>query len=389
MTENVREPDGSSRPALTAGVGLFRAIGLALDWRKLVLAAVALWFTSMIGWALGIRSPESGPTLTYVFPGGRITSQPGPDLGSPIALATGFVGRLIGPLGSTRSLGFWQALFGLVAILAVWGVLGAAIARIALVQAATRQNPGLLAGLRFAGRKFVPILVAPLTLLAAILALGLLNGLLGLVLHLGPAVGGTIVGGLLGLPLFLSLLTTWLIVALAAGWPLMVASVAAENEDTFDALSRSVSYVFQRPLHYLFWMAVAAFAGLLGLYLVTFLYQTTLSATAGGLALGAPSGLSHDVLGGLTEPRTGPGATLARGWLTLAEGLARGWIFSYAWCASGLIYLLLRREVDGTPCDDIDLAVEPEASFAPGLEGPGPAKVGSEAPPVVEAPATE
>ncbi len=42
-------------------------------------------------------------------------------------------------------------------------------------------------------------------------------------------------------------------------WP----TISAEGTDSFDALSRSYSYTYQRPVHYLFYAAVAGILGML------------------------------------------------------------------------------------------------------------------------------
>ena len=59
-----------------------------------------------------------------------------------------------------------------------------------------------------------------------------------------------------------------LLLGLLFGWPLMWATISAEGTDSFDALSRSYAYVFQRPLHYLFYALVAGVIGWLGWLLV-------------------------------------------------------------------------------------------------------------------------
>ena len=59
-----------------------------------------------------------------------------------------------------------------------------------------------------------------------------------------------------------------LLLGVLFGWPLMWATISAEGTDSFDALSRSYAYTFQRPLHYLFYAIVAGFIGWLGWLLV-------------------------------------------------------------------------------------------------------------------------
>ena len=59
-----------------------------------------------------------------------------------------------------------------------------------------------------------------------------------------------------------------LTIGLAAGWPLMAPTVSTEGTDTFDALSRSYAYVYQRPLAYLLYAVAATIIGILGLLVV-------------------------------------------------------------------------------------------------------------------------
>jgi ABC-type antimicrobial peptide transport system permease subunit len=48
-----------------------------------------------------------------------------------------------------------------------------------------------------------------------------------------------------------------LAIGVVAGWPLMVAAVGVERGDSFQAISTSFSYLYQRPLHYAFYSLVA------------------------------------------------------------------------------------------------------------------------------------
>ena len=61
-----------------------------------------------------------------------------------------------------------------------------------------------------------------------------------------PVVGSVLGGVLFVIPLVIGLIMTLLAVALAAGWPLLQAAIAAGAEDALDALSRSFGYVNQR-----------------------------------------------------------------------------------------------------------------------------------------------
>ncbi len=63
------------------------------------------------------------------------------------------------------------------------------------------------------------------------------------------------------MPLAAGLVMTFLLLGLAAGWPLMIASAAVEGEDSFDAMSRTYAYVRQRPWHYVAYAAITLIVG--------------------------------------------------------------------------------------------------------------------------------
>ena len=142
--------------------------------------------------------------------------------------------------------GFWT--------LAVWAFFGGAISRIAVVQLAADERVG------WGGRAAVrPAKVALLFRRPLLPLLGRPAGR-GPAGDAGPAhaarnVGVVVVG------------VIWPLVSpgrpdhgLAPagalfGWPLMWATISAEGTDSFDALSRSYAYLFQRPLHYSFYVS--------------------------------------------------------------------------------------------------------------------------------------
>ena len=66
------------------------------------------------------------------------------------------------------------------------------------------------------------------------------------------------------LVLFAAFFMTLLLVGVLLGWPLMWATISVEGTDSFDALSRTYAYVFQKPLRYAAYIAVAVIVGWLG-----------------------------------------------------------------------------------------------------------------------------
>ncbi len=164
---------------------------------------------------------------------------------------------------------------------------------------------------------------------------------------------------------------TLILIGLAAGWPLMTATVAAEAEDGFDALSRSYAYVNQRTGRYAAYWGLAWLIGIVGLIVVDLFARMVVHLTRWSLGFGAP-GATLDVLFGPGGGAGGPAGSLHGSWLSLVGLLAHGWIFSYFWTSAATIYLLLRQEVDGDPWhvvampdrDDVPAQPEPTEEVA-------------------------
>ena len=151
--------------------------------------------------------------------------------------------------------------------LAVWAFFGGAICRIAVVQLAADERVGWAAALRFARRKWLSYFAAPLLPLLGVLVAAVPLAILGLLMCAGT-VGVIAVGVIWPLFLLAGFLMALLLLGLAFGWPLMWATISAEGTDSFDALSRSYAYLFQRPLRVIFYAFVAAVLGWLGWLLV-------------------------------------------------------------------------------------------------------------------------
>ena len=145
-------------------------------------------------------------------------------------------------------------------ILIVMSIAGGAICRIAALQYARGEKPGLTEAIRYSTKRFVSYFATPLAPLVIIAFIGVFIVLLGLMGNI-PFVGEVIVG--LGTPLALmagSLIAVILIGA-AIGFNMMFPAVAYDGSDCFDAISRSFSYVYAKPWHMLFYTSVAAIYG--------------------------------------------------------------------------------------------------------------------------------
>src|SRR5208283_4384771 len=97
----------------------------------------------------------------------------------------------------------------------------------------------------------------------------ILTILFGLV-HLIPYLGDIWDGLLWPLPLLAGLVMAVVLVGLV-GWPMMYATISAEGTDSWEAVSRSYSYVFQAPWQYLWYSLVALAYGAVVVFFVGFM----------------------------------------------------------------------------------------------------------------------
>jgi hypothetical protein len=258
---------------------------------------------------------------------------------------------------------------------AVWALFGAAICRTAAVQLAADEQLGCAAALRFARRKWGSYFFAPLMPVALMLFVAFFVLVLGWIMRWDP---GLFLGGLLWpLALAAGFVMVLLLIGVLFGWPLMWGAISAEGSDSFDALSRSYAYTFQRPLNYLFYAAVAGLVGWLGWLLVREFASGVIWMSYWAASWGS-GGARIDFITG-PESADSIGAGLVGFWAGCVKLLAVGYLFSYFWTASTAIYFLLRRDVDHTEMDEVFLDAdqcEPCCEVPPIVKAPAGTPVG-------------
>ncbi len=247
--------------------------------------------------------------------------------------------------------------FGLLWMLGVWGFFGGAITRMAAVKLGREERIGLGEATRFAARKMGSYCASPLFPLVGVVLLALPIVLLGLLMRMD---WGVLVAGILWFFALLGgLLITLLLIGLLFGWPLMWGTISSERDgDAFEAFSRSYSYTFQRPLHYLFYAFLATTFGALGWLLVYHFSEIVIGLTQTAACMGA--GVERwDELVRLVEDSSRPSGLIGYGTelLGLGAGIVRsvatGFGYGFFWCLVTAIYLLLRRDVDQTEFDEV------------------------------------
>ncbi len=247
--------------------------------------------------------------------------------------------------------------FGLLWMLVVWGFFGGAMTRIAVVRLGREEPLDLGEAVRHAASRLGAYVGAPLFPLAGVALVALPIAGLGL---LARGDGGLLVTGLLWIPaLFGGLLIAILLLGLLFGWPLMWGAISAEERgDVFEAFSRSYSYAFQRPLHYLFYASVATLYGALAWLLVYHFSEGVIRFAEWSAAWGAGSARWAEIVRLRDAPSLGSGWPLYGVLLMdfgtgLVRTIAAGFGYSLFWCLTAALYLLLRWDTDQTEFDEV------------------------------------
>ncbi len=277
----------------------------------------------------------------------------------------------------------------------VWSFVGLAITRVCLLRLTRNEHFGLDDAFEFAMEKWLTTAGAIGIPLAAVAVLCIPTFLIGL--FMGFDVGVMLVGVFWFIVLLLAISMSLLLLGLMFGWPLMVASVAAESQNSFDAMTRSYAYTFQRPLHYAFYMLIAILfggfcwmiVGTLTQGVVQMAYWSTSWGTGlygsdridviqgylpGPPNLPTPPVITSAADGGSTEVVVSGSKSLEVGrgliglWNAFVKTLAAAFIYGLFWCQAAAIYLLLRKDVDETEMDEIYVADEKRTYELPPLK---------------------
>ena len=205
---------------------------------------------------------------------------------------------------------------------AIWFAL--AIARTTTARLTTSGRSSTAASLKFATARLKSLVIpalAPLLFAAALWATGAVAKFAA-----GSALA--FVAAPVSALFFFAFVVLFALTAVA--FPLATVAVAAEKSDGFDALARGVSYATRRPLHLIFYAALAA----------------ALTAVGAGLV-----GWASEAARGLFVGAFGDGGAWVGFWNLALFFLPASYCGVSAVVYTSAIYLALRRSVDGKPFD--------------------------------------
>jgi hypothetical protein len=262
--------------------------------------------------------------------------------------------------------------------LLIWSLFGGAVARIAAVHVARDEKISVRQALRFSISKVLSFLFAPLIPLLIILFIGAVVAVTGLLLLHIKVVGPVVMGAVFFLALLAGFIMTLVALGTIGGFNLMFPTVAVEGSDSFDAISRSFSYVFARPWRMLFYTVVAIAYGALTYLFVRLFIFVMLMLTHYFVGWFLPQGgqpdrywngagnppaviwpapawdnLTYDINYAGLKTSEDVAAGEISFWVYLTIGLLGAFAISFYFSANTIIYYLMRREVDATELDDV------------------------------------
>jgi hypothetical protein len=265
----------------------------------------------------------------------------------------------------------YSAIFFVITLVVI-SIAGGGLCRIAALQFARNEKPGITEALRFGAKRFLSFFTVPLAPVGIIIFIGLFVFLLGLIGNV-PRAGELIMGIFMLLALIAGALIAIVLIGTVAGFNLMFPAIAYDGSDCFDAFSRSLSYVYSKPWRMVFYTIIAVVYGAICYIFVRFFAFLLLLTARGFLGLGIWVDNSSKQVDKLTAIWPEPSFMGLRGaptWATVnwseslaaflvylallvVVGLLVSFVISFYFSASTIIYALMRNRVDNTALEDV------------------------------------
>ena len=218
-------------------------------------------------------------------------------------------------------------------VLAIWACIGGMITRIVALRFAQDRRESWSQLLGFMRKKWLSYIGAMILPLVGIFFMMLPLWLLGWIWQSLFASVCTVDFVHLVLAFPFALVAVLITIGFVFGWPLMFAAISAEGSDAFDAVSRGYSYVYQRPIQFVFYHLCNLVIYMIGIIVVWFVFHQIIMLIGYN-----PAGLII---------------------------VFNSFTFAYFWSSSTVIYFLLRRSCDATPFDQVFLGEVKKRTLPP------------------------
>ena len=243
---------------------------------------------------------------------------------------------------------------------------GGAVTRAATLDFALNEKPGPSEVIRFSTKHFKDYLYAPVAPLLLSVFLGLIIAALGFIANF-PWVGEIILGLLLLVAFFFGLLITLTLMGEIGGVSMMLPAISTEGTDGYDAIGRAYCYTYTKPWKLVFYAITAAYYGSICYLFVRFIAFVLLKSTYTFLQFGmfveSAQSSGIDKLSAIwPNPEffnfLGPNTDISIQWsekisallvyfaVMLIICIIVSFVISFYFCASSVIYFLMRKTVD-------------------------------------------
>ena len=342
---------------------LLRAPRMAFSPHRIGLVLVGLAIVGLldsVGGAILSRGQLGGPlsNIAREFPAGLdrlILAARSLDAGAAgrelVAIFTKSGLGLIQKPGGGLDWGAFTLLVLLVPLaVSVLGVVGCAVSRSVAMEFALARHARWTEHLSFALARWKAVAGAIILPLVAAWVLCLVLAMLGGLLKVG--VLGVIAAALLPVAFVIAGACVLVFCGVLGGSLMIPACVACDDADAFDAVSRTYAFVYAQPLRLILYVIISTIAALGGVFVVGMLVSGILALIE--RCTGVPVGSSN-----VPESVSQLGANaqaITRFWAgVLTLGVA-SYALASAFAAGTLVYLALRRTVDGQDEEQLALA---------------------------------
>lgn len=234
--------------------------------------------------------------------------------------------------------------------LAIWSLVGVILCRRAAFNFVGDDEYTVRQSIQFGTRTWLTALLTPAIPIVASAILGFIIVIIGLLGRL-PLLGPTWLVVSSPLTTLLGLAVATLAILTAVAWPLMVAAVATDDCDNFGALSRAISGLTSKPWQLVIYATVCTVVAFVLMVAVTLFADTTVWCARTFATLGSGEELARQSLLGPVN--------------RIVYDVTAGIAISYFWAAATLVYLFLRRDVDGIPLESLVRENDPKANHDP------------------------